>query len=130
MEMICREIFEAVCAMIGEDADDLASEPIRRRLPSLLNAAVLELSSFDRTYRERVLGEDTSGLAYPSVSGLDDPFPLCGRMMPLVCYYCAALAVRDENAILSDFMADHFVRACKKAAEEIPAVVHRIRDVY
>lgn len=129
--MLCRDIYKAALALIGEIGDPKRTADYSERAPYILANSVCELKHLDENYRKANSLPEAPELPTVFVSlSLTEPFPLADRFFGVVSEYLAALLIIEENSTLSDKLYNRFCLSMAAITAEIPAERQKILDKY
>ncbi|MCL2213549.1 MAG: hypothetical protein FWB93_06930 [Oscillospiraceae bacterium] len=106
-------------------------EDICDRVPTVLNAAILELSALAEAYtRDR--RENSTGLPFALffIRNLDDPLPLPDRFRAACAYFLAAHLCISAHGATAKHLHDLYTQAVSEIRGEVIAVVGSTRNVY
>ena len=106
-------------------------EDIEEKVPTILNAAILELSSLAEAYtRDRRDSATELPFALFFIRNLDDPLPLPDRFRAACAYFLAAHLCIAAHAATAKHLHQLYLDAVIEIRREIVAVVGKTINVY
>ena len=106
-------------------------EDIEEKVPTVLNAAILELSSLAETYtRDRRDNSTQLPFALFFIRNLDDPLPLPDRFRAACAYFLAAHLCVSAHPATAKHLHQLYLDAVFEIRREIVAVLGTTKNVY
>ena len=127
--MRCLDVYNHALSIISESPGSALNEDYKERTQYLLASWCTELARMDKNYRASV-GEPQGSSFSSVILELDADFPFCDRFAPAAAYFVASMLVSEENSELSDKLYSKYSDAISSLAQEVPATVESISDIY
>lgn len=122
-----QDIFDLTAAYLAEDPSALDTADLRRRMPGILAAAVIELEPLDR---EVSMAPRKSYPPYSALCDLTTDFPLHERLAAVIALRAASHLILDENPTLSARLESEYEAMRDAVIRSLPAHIAPIADKY